>query len=198
MLSDTLKIASAFAEVKDWDKVRDLLIERNIISKNKSSSQNRQIREIILRLQQLPSELVVRLAEYDIQTAKVILLLAIIKLYPIIFEFIVEFLRDKWLRFDYEIINSDFPKFWDMVQERHPELENVTDSTRSKIKQVIYRILAEVGLIDSVKTKRIVKPYIPEFLIEQIINDNPDYLKAYLLSDAEIKSYIRKYDVAKS
>jgi len=198
MLTDTLKIASAFAEVKDWNKLNDFLDQHNIILKNKSSTQKRQIREIKFRLQQLPPELLERLTDSDLQTTKLILLLAIVKLYPIIFEFIVEVLREKWFRFDYEILNSDFPKFWDMVQERHPELANVTDSTRAKIEQVIYRILAEVGLIDSVKTKRIVKPYVPEFLIQQIVKDNPDYLKVYLFSDAEIKTYIGKYGDTKN
>jgi len=126
-----------------------------------------------------------------------VMLLATIKTYQFILEFIVEVIRPKWIQFDDEILDSDYDRFIYEKEELHDELEKLSDKTKAQIKQVLFRILAEAGLIDSAKTRRIVQPYVAENIVELIVkdNNNPDYLTAFLFSDVDVERYKEKYHI---
>jgi hypothetical protein len=51
-----------------------------------------------------------------------------------------------------------------------------------------------VGIIDSTENKNIIKPFVPEELIRIIVEDNPNLLAIFLMSDSEILMYKEKYN----
>ncbi|WP_419632366.1 BrxA family protein [Thiolapillus sp.] len=48
-----------------------------------------------------------------------------------------------------EISADDFDVFFNAKMEIYPELEKITDSTRKKQRQVLFRIMREAQIIDS-------------------------------------------------
>lgn len=189
LFNDTLKTASLYLQLKDWQAVKNEILNENALQKKKVATRVRQSREIIKRLRNLNSPQLDLLANSDPDTSKLIILLAIAKTYRLIYEFINEVVCAKWVLFDYTLLGSDYERFVQAKYELHPELENLTDSSKAKIKQVIFRTLAEAGLLDSVKSKRIIQPYVSENLLEVVAQDNPAYLKIFLLSDTDIERH---------
>jgi len=76
-----------------------------------------------------------------------ILWLAICRKHKFIYEFAVEVLREKFLTLRYDLAYSDFDAFFNAKAAWSDQLDNLTDSTREKLRQVLFRILHESGLL---------------------------------------------------
>jgi len=193
MLNETIKVAAIYLDVKDWDKTRQKAITENIIQKNTKATAKRQLQEIVRRLINLSDDSINALATADISFAKHLTYFAVIKTYAFIFDFVNEFILTKLTRFDTVVLDSDYDRFIIEKSDLHPELELISDTTKAKIKQVLFRILAESDIIDSPKSRIILQPYIPDDIVKIIVNDNPKYLKAFLVFESDIKRYIGRY-----
>ena len=63
----------------------------------------------------------------------------------------------------------------------HPELDKITESTLKKIKQVLIRTLAEVGLLDSTTSQRIT-PFFPMTGLDEVFNREGKKYRKILLT----------------
>jgi hypothetical protein len=176
-------ILAGLAIEKDYD-LDDLTPDK--IGKEKESTNIRQFRELKHRLKSLNKAEIDLLANGNLVNQKHIIFLAFCKTYRFIFDFVVEVLREKALVYDYEIRESDYNSFINAKIFDHPELEELTESSRKKIKTVMFRMLAEVGLIDNPKTKVIQPMLISDELERLLVDDNPELLKIFLKPDREI------------
>ena len=104
-----------------------------------------------------------------------------------------EVISKKVLMFDYKILNSDYETFFESKKYAVEQLENITESTQYKLKQVLFRILEEAMIIDNTKSKNISKPHLSGEVIEVIVKDNPIYLKAFLYTDYEIQKMKERF-----
>jgi hypothetical protein len=102
-------------------------------------------------------------------------------------DFTVDVLREKALVFNYQIHDSDFKSFIDSKVQLHPELEQFSETTIKKSKQVMFRILEQSGIINNA-VERVIQPQIlqPE-VVKAIDDDDPLWLKIFLISDMDIK-----------
>jgi hypothetical protein len=160
------------------------------LGKEKESTNIRQFRELMHRLRTLTKDEIELLAHGNLLDQKHISLLAISKTYRFIFDFIVEVLRDKVLVYDFEIRDSDYNSFVNRKYYDHPELESLSESTKIKIKTVLFRILSEVGLIDHAKSRVIQRVLLSNELEKVVVDDNPELLKIFLKPDREIAELI--------
>lgn len=153
----------------------------------KKATSKRMLQEYRKRLRKLTPKQLELLAEGDLLIQKKIALLSVCKTYDLIRDFVIEVVRDKFLIFDPYLSEGDYLSFIRRKVDLHPELETITDKTHKKIKQVIFLILEQAGIIDNIKSKIIQAQYVePEILIS-IIDDNPNWLKIFLMSDRDIK-----------
>ena len=120
------------------------------------------------------------------------ILLSLVKAYPYVFDFIVEVLLNKYLLFDRTLLDSDYIRFVNSKSLQHPELENITEITSKKVKQVVFKLLEQVGLITNIKNGIILKPFLSTQVITVILSDDPAFLSAFLYSNEEIKVLIEK------
>ena len=104
-----------------------------------------------------------------------------------------EVISKKVLMFDYKILNSDYETFFESKKYAVEQLENITEATQYKLKQVLFRILEEAMIIDNTKSKNILKPHLSAEVIKLIIKDNPIYLKAFLYTDYEIEKMKERF-----
>ena len=185
---ETETVAKLYLELQDWDRVKVEVIEHNVLQKNALSTRKREYSEIKKRLSSL-TEKEFALYSDDIES-RYLAFLACVKTYRLIYEFVSEVLREKVLLFDDQILPSDYTSFFESKQAGADELNTISEVTEAKLRQVLFRILADVGLIDSVKGMRICVPMLPRDLIEAIIEDDPRLLSAFLVSDRDIQSYV--------
>uniref|UniRef100_UPI00404856AF DUF1819 family protein n=1 Tax=Aliarcobacter sp. TaxID=2321116 RepID=UPI00404856AF len=193
MLHETDEVMKKYLEYKDWDKVKNLVVEDNIMQKQSVSSRKRVFAEIKRRIESLTSQQLEYVNEANSSDIRNLIFLSILKTYRFIYEFMTEVISKKVLMFDYKILNSDYETFFESKKYAVEQLENITEATQYKLKQVLFRILEEAMIIDNTKSKNILKPYLSGEVIELIVKDNPIYLKAFLYTDYEIEKMKERY-----
>lgn len=184
-LSEMSNLARIYLETELADiKKEDIIRGRN------SRTTEREFREVKLRIKELSDSQLHILAFGDIISQKQIALLSICKLYAFIRDFIVEVLRNKVLLFDYQLTEGEYITFFKRKSEAHPELEDLAGTTAKKIKQVTYKMLEQTGLIDNVDSKNILPQIVDDKVFKAVVEDDPEWLKIYLLSDLDIANRI--------
>lgn len=187
MITETLIIAEAFLILNDWYIVLKNLTDSNSLNKIKHVTFKREFSEIKKRISLLTNEQLQILVNGSSDDSKAIILLSIVKSYTFIYEFISEVILNKYLLFDRSLTDADYIKFVNNKMLSHPELENITESTQKKVKQVVFKILEQVNLITNTKNGIIIKPILNKDVLASIISDNPTFLTAFLCSSEEIK-----------
>lgn len=186
-------IANLFLETLDWQSVEQKVIEDNILQKGSIATRKREFIELKRRLETLTPEQIAFYPHASSSDVKNLTMLACFKLYQFIFDFASTTIRNKLLLFDFQILNSDYESFYEAKALSYENLNTISEGTQYKLKQVLFKMFEQAGLIDSVKTKNIQKPYLSEELIKLILQDDPKYLRGFLYSDGEINDAIKRY-----
>ena len=148
-------LVDLYLQHRNWDTVGELVVKENLFQVTSQSSTVRQCREVRQRIQSLSLETLETFPNFNSDERKFIAFLAICKTYPLVFDFVVQVLAEKLVIYDYQLKEVDFTAFWNEKIMDYPELDNIAESTQKKIKQVLIRILSEVGLLDSTSSQRI-------------------------------------------
>lgn len=184
---ESVIVAEVYAQLNDWVKVRQEAISTNLIQARTQSSSIRVYREISSRLSLLTEEQLQILYDGLRKEQNLILWIAACKRYRFIHEFAAEVIREKFLRMDIEITLEDYDSFFYDKAEWHEELESLKDTTKKKLKQVVFRMLREAELITS---KNVIIPVILTRRVAlAIMNDNPYNFSVLPVTDAAIKEW---------
>jgi hypothetical protein len=159
----------------------------NELGAGKSATGKRIYREVLKRLSCLNRQQLELLVNGSLDVQKQLAYFAACKTYLFIRDFAVEVLREKYLVYDYTITDGDYLSFLRRKQDLHPEIENLSETTIKKIKQVTFKILEQAGIINNVKEKEIQPQLLELEILNAIGRNNPEWLKIYLLSDLDIK-----------
>lgn len=77
-----------------------------------------------------------------------VLWLALCRAYRFIGEFAVELLSERFLSFRTHVTYDDFDSFYAAKAEWEPELEAISTSTREKLRQILFRLMREAGILN--------------------------------------------------
>jgi len=188
LIAETLVVANAYLEHQDWATVKSVVEADNSLKKIKQSTFQREFQEISKRLMNLTDAQLKLLVSGDSSERQQMIFLALLKTYAFFRDFVVEVVRYKVLMFDYELKSSDYTQFVVSKAMIHCELDNLSESTAKKIKQVSFRLLEQTGLIGNVKTPMIIRPILSDRCLNVILGDNPSLLTGFLFSEKEIKA----------
>ena len=100
--------------------------------------------------------------------------LAACRAYRFVGEFAVEVVQDRFLSFRLDLPLETFDQFFDAKAEWDDDLAQIVGSTRLKLRQVLFRILREAGILDT--GDRIVPSYLSLRLKSLIASRNPKEL----------------------
>jgi hypothetical protein len=189
---ETLVIAEEYDRLRDWKAVRALLLEHNLLKKVKQATFKREFLEIKKRISLLTQDQLRLLVHGSLDDAKAIILVALVKTYIFLRDFIVEVIRTKYLLFENTLSDIDYLRFIETKSLSHNELTKITEATAKKVKQVIFKLLEQVGLITSVRNGTILKPILNKNVIDVVVNDDPTLLYVFLFSNEEIRNLITK------
>lgn len=186
LIAETLVIAEQYDRLKDWDIVQKALIDNNLLNKVKHATFKREFREIKKRISLLTSAQIQLMISGSHDDAKAMILLALAKTYAFYKDFILEVLRNKYALFDTLLTEADYTRFFNVKNLSHSELSGITEITAKKVKQVIFKLLEQVGLISAAKNGTIIKPILSQRALEVIILDDHTMLGTFLFSNEEI------------
>ena len=159
-LRESVAAVQIYSKCSDWNEVRQKLIDDQIISFNTLSTAKRLSREIVLRLKSLHPNEIYFFENVDMEERRMIIWLAICRTYSIIPAFVDSVISEKLLSMREDLSNQDFEKFLQGQEITHPEIAELSPSTRTKLRTVLYRMLGEMGFFDK-KSGTLKGVYVP-------------------------------------
>ncbi|CDM68441.1 hypothetical protein CM240_1277 [Clostridium bornimense] len=175
-LKQVLKLKKDGIADKD---LRKIILEKNIFEYKSAKGGSRVISTVIKRANVLDDTLREMVLTDPINTGKIINLYTIMKTSRIFYEFMDEVIREKLEKNIGFIEKKDINIFFTEKAEQNEIVENWSETTVTKLKQVIFKILFEVGIIEdkiSGKLNRLfIEPELRDYLMSQ---GDKKYLKA--------------------
>jgi len=192
LIAETMVIAEEYYCLRDWKAVEKSLLDTNLLNKVKHATFKREYSEIKKRLSLLTHDQLQLMIQGSLDDAKAMILLSLVKTYSFLQDFIIDVIRNKYFQFDTVVSETDYIRFVNTKSISHKEISAITDLTAKKVKQRIFTLMVQVGLITQAKNGSIIKPILNSKVIDVIIDDDPALLNAFLFSNEEIKSLLQK------
>lgn len=181
---ESIKLAELYLARHDWSEVRQKVLAENLLQLNTHSSQVRTYREVSSRLQQLSDIELELFMDCSEQDKRYLLWLGVCRYYQFIEQFAVEVLREKFLSMDMSLTHHDYDVFFNRKSEWHDELDALSQSTRNKLRQILFRILVEAGLLSS--NYSIIPAIITPRVAREIFKPSNSQVVIYPISDADL------------
>lgn len=144
---ESVNLAALYLDLGDWNSVRDKVVAENLLQTRTLNTLKRVCREVVSRLRTLSQSELDFLVEGSHQEQAYLLWLAVCRRYRFIADFAVEVLRERYITLKADLTHEDFDSFFNRKSEWHLELDQITQATRSKLRQVLFKILRDADLL---------------------------------------------------
>jgi len=149
LLNETIKVANFYSDLSDWAKVKEFAQDENVTNSRTASATKRFVSEIITRLKSLKEEEIQLLVHsINIETQKQIVWISICKTYDFIAEFMEEVIHNKLSKLDFKFDDYDYDRFFLTKLQWHAELDNLSDTSKYKVKQVLLKMLKQMDFMN--------------------------------------------------
>ena len=176
-INESNLILKKYLENKDWKETEKYSIENNILQTNTLSSSKRIFREISLRLKSLSQQEQEFFIRSNYVDQSILIWISICRTYKFIGDFASIIISEKFSSYQLEIEYSDFNYFFEKQQVLHEELRTLKDSTRKKLRQVIFRIMKDLNIISKDKE---INPLLPSLELKEVIKSTRKDLQLFL------------------
>jgi hypothetical protein len=177
-LDATLTVAEVFLKQGDWEKTKALIKETNLLQSRTLSSFQREYQEVEPRLQTLSrTQMQFLVEEANLIEQKQFLWYMVCKRYEFIRDFAIEVLNQRYQYLYNSLEEYDFIVFFNEKADWHDELRNLKESTQTKIRTVLFRMLREADLLSA--DGLIIPCVLSPAVINQIMVDAPLSLSIY-------------------
>ncbi len=174
LIPESRKIAGLLLQNIDSKAWKRAIETNNVLQKRSPASAIRQAKLIRNRLMLMKPDLWNLMHQGSADVATQALLAASIKHSRLLGDFMDKTIRDDWRMFKDNISAQDWRDFFEICVQIDPKVSDWTASTRSKLRQVVFRILAESKYIDGTRTLKLlpvsIVPEIRKYLIENSEN----------------------------
>lgn len=168
------KIIKLKYEGKTWDEIKDLCLTDNLLGISKEYRAKRNYGYLKNRIDALDAGLIEVFIHADLNTQKIINLIAIAKKNRLFFEFLYEVYREKVQMGAPELTESDINIFYKNKQSQDDDVSTWTDVTLRRLRSTYMNFLTDAGLLTvSGKEKRITPPIL-DITLENYLKDNGD------------------------
>lgn len=180
MYNETKVLAQCLLDGITAEELKKKNVEENLIKYKSAQSVKRVNSPIFRRLNIMDNQMLDEFVHSDIETSKYILLYSIMKTDRLIRDFIIEVYKDKLFMKKEYIERFDIDNWYEEKCILSKSLREKSDSTASKLKQVIMKTLRDSGLVIKEKDRfKIVRPLLKEKYICMLDkNGDIEYAKA--------------------
>lgn len=177
LMREAAVLASLYLAKRDWGQVRKIAVERNVLQARTSSTSVRVIRETIQRLSPLIDAEITLLADAAPSEQQILMWAATCRRYRLIAEFAEEVVRERFLLMTPSLSTDDFDRFLLGKSLWHPELDELKPSTSLKLRQNVFRMLRDAGLLT--KSGSIVPSVMSERVAETLNRRSPSDIRFF-------------------
>lgn len=148
MLNESLILVETYQLGEQWADARERLLGQGVSALPKLASQTRALREVYDRISHLSDhERHYLLTEADRSEQQAMIWLSVCRSYRFIHEFAVEVINERYQSWRLELGHEVFDRFLTEKAENDPGLAKLSPTTCAKLRQVLFRILREAGLL---------------------------------------------------
>ena len=155
LITESRKIAQLLLNKVNDDEWHQAIIVDNILQKRSPVSAKKQARLIRNRLTRMEPDLWTMICKGGNDVSIQALLAAAIKYSRLVGDFLNQVVREHWRTFKPAINAKDWKYFIEICAQSDPHVLEWTESTRARLKQVVFRILAESNYINSTRSGKI-------------------------------------------
>lgn len=176
LVKESIALVEASRAGETWPEARERLVAEGISSFPKLASQTRVLREVFDRIGHLTdAERTYLLEDADRLEQQALIWLAICRTYRFVREFAVEVVAERYNSWRFDLGLEVFDRFLAEKAESDQGLAKLSPSTCAKVRQVLFRIMRESGLLSddgkiqpiwlSVRMKVLIEETNPEDLL---------------------------------
>lgn len=174
-LNESLEVARLHREGESWEHTAKRALDQGTTTLPKSASNRRSLREITNRLRMLnEDERQFLLEDADRADQQAILWLATCRAYRFVGEFATDVIGDRYLSYQLDLPLSAFDVALNNKAEWDEGLAGLSASTRNKLRQILFRIMREAGILS--QENRIQASIMSSRLKQMMHNNNPGEL----------------------
>lgn len=144
---EAVLLAPVYLSERDWVTVRHSSIEQNLLQARTTSSSVRVTRETIQRLSVFNENELHLLVDSSHTERNHMMWVAACRRYKLIGDFAEEVLRERFLLLTPTLDHEDFDRFITGKSLWHPEINELKPSTLAKLRQTLFRMMHEAGLL---------------------------------------------------
>ncbi len=174
LIPESREIAKLFLQEASEEEWRQAIIINNILQKRSPASAKRQAKLIRNRLGLMAPEHWDLVKDGNAEVTTQALLAAAVKHSRLLGDFMGNVCRQHWLTFNRMLSDKNWREFLETCSQVDPAVTEWTATTTSKLRQVVFRILAEAGYIDSTRKLNLqpvsVVPEVREYLVKHSEN----------------------------
>ena len=152
LVSESRVVAEFLLKNLDEPAWEQAILTNNVLQKRNPTSARRQARLIRNRLALMPPEMLHLIAHSGMDDRVQATLAAAIKHSRLLGDFMAKIVGQHWRTFQQKLNRKDWTDFLENCAQVDARVLNWTPNTRSKLKQVTFRILAEAGYVDSTRS----------------------------------------------
>lgn len=147
-INESVEVAKIHRAGENWKETVTRALEDGAASLPKSASQRRTLREIANRVSALTTdERAFLIEDADRQERQSLLWLATCRAYRFVREFSIEVIREQYLSYQLDLPLESFDVFFDAKAEWDGGLASISHSTKLKLRQILFRIMREAGIL---------------------------------------------------
>jgi len=176
MIHENLIIAEEYNKFKDWTQVREEVLGNNLLQARTESTLKTIYGEVSKRLMNLTDDELALMTESEADV-KHLVWLAICRQYLFTYQFAVEVLAEYFDKSRFQLFTEDYIAFLNAKAEWHSNLDKITEKSRYKAQQIMFKMLVECDLIT--KEKEILHQNLSPKLRELIQQNNADDLAVF-------------------
>ncbi len=180
LFNETRILAQFLVQGEDFNALRKRNLSENLIMHKGSGSLKRSSAPIFRRFSMMSPSAMQMLAEGDMESARLILLITAAKSDRLIRDFVFSVYADKIALKTSIITKSDIERYFESVYETEPNMRDRSESTKRNLKQKLMKIFTEAGLVKKQGSVFFVtRPILTNKLANQLVADgDSDYIKA--------------------
>lgn len=147
LASEAAVVAPIYLRERDWKATRALAHAENLLGTRVARSNTRTLGALVPRLQLLSDDELVIVADGTSTERGHVMWTAACRKYDLIGEFAEEVLRERFLTLAGTVSYEEYDSFYRAKAIWHDELDEVTALSYQKLRQVLFKMMVEAGLL---------------------------------------------------
>ncbi len=169
--SEFRKVIQLLNEGRSWDDIKRLSLDENLFGTPTNARAKQILTTVSDRVKSLDEGFYRLFEDSDISTQKIIVLIAIMNVDSLFFDFVYEVYREKLILGSDTLVDSDLGVFFKNKQVQSDKVAGWTDYTLKRLGACYKTLLMEAGMIDRVLGERTLLKPILDIGLERRLKD---------------------------